>query len=358
MAHQDQSIRRDIFYIRWIVGLLLLLLLPSTTHCFSFDTFFTNSGGKASSLPSQRVALDPTFERPDVDTIQEDVLCIDTAKRMERVLVPVPSSIHPSGKVGISYVNWPAESETGIPNPFQKTKNPVIVLLHGFDSSALEFRRLGTRLAGSGWDTTAVDLLGWGYTQTDGVLDFSAEAKITAVSSFVDTVIDGPFVIAGASLGGAAALATAVQHPQCQGLILLDAQGFVDGIDPAAAALPQPLMRFGVGILQSWPLRSAANQMSYFDKKQYATDEAVVIGRLHCVREGWNEAMVNFMQSGGFKPVELVPQVKVPTLVVWGRQDGILDGEEFANKFVETIPEARLEWVEECGHVPHLEQPE
>jgi hypothetical protein len=25
---------------------------------------------------------------------------------------------------------------------------------------------------------------------------------------------------------------------------------------------------------------------------------------------------------------------------------------------VETLPNARLEWIEECGHVPHLEQPD
>ena len=27
-------------------------------------------------------------------------------------------------------------------------------------------------------------------------------------------------------------------------------------------------------------------------------------------------------------------------------------------KFVETLPNSRLVWIEECGHVPHLEQPE
>jgi hypothetical protein len=25
---------------------------------------------------------------------------------------------------------------------------------------------------------------------------------------------------------------------------------------------------------------------------------------------------------------------------------------------VETLPDARLQWIEECGHVPHLEKPE
>ena len=64
------------------------------------------------------------------------------------------------------------------------------------------------------------------------------------------------------------------------------------------------------------------------------------------------------MQSGGFSPSSKVSKVNAPALVLWGRQDGILDGTEFANKFVEELPDAELKWIEECGHVPHLEQPE
>ena len=27
-------------------------------------------------------------------------------------------------------------------------------------------------------------------------------------------------------------------------------------------------------------------------------------------------------------------------------------------QFLETLPDARLRWIEECGHVPHLEKPD
>ena len=27
-------------------------------------------------------------------------------------------------------------------------------------------------------------------------------------------------------------------------------------------------------------------------------------------------------------------------------------------KFVETLPNANLQWIEQCGHVPHLEKPD
>ena len=40
----------------------------------------------------------------------------------------------------------------------------------------------------------------------------------------------------------------------------------------------------------------------------------------------------SFMQSGGFSPSSKVSKIASPSLVLWGRQDGILDGTEFANK--------------------------
>ena len=53
----------------------------------------------------------------------------------------------------------------------------------------------------------------------------------------------------------------------------------------------------------------------------------------------------------------LVLQVDVPTLVVWGRNDEILDPKN-AQRFLDTLPNAQLEWIDECGHCIHLEQPE
>ncbi|MEL6606065.1 MAG: alpha/beta hydrolase, partial [Cyanobacteria bacterium J06614_10] len=44
-----------------------------------------------------------------------------------------------------------------------------------------------------------------------------------------------------------------------------------------------------------------------------------------------------------------------PTLVLWGRQDKIL-GTKDAAKFEKQVPGCQLVWVEDCGHVPHLEQ--
>mmetsp|Transcript_54631 Transcript_54631/g.132667 ORF Transcript_54631/g.132667 Transcript_54631/m.132667 type:complete len:463 (+) Transcript_54631:129-1517(+) len=356
-------------------------LLVAVSACYSIATTGTGTSTgstmvdafslspaptSASSSPSSTLSMtflssmdDLTFETPDVVSAGiEEQACIDAASKMKRMAVPVPADVSPNGSVGISYIHWPAES-----SPLKK-KMPPLILLHGFDSSGLEYRRLGPKLAAAGVDTYAVDVLGWGYTQIDEPgQSFSAQSKITALQSFAETLLKNnrssdKFCVAGASLGGAAAIELAYASKEsCAGLVLIDAQGFVDGVGPMAL-LPTPLAKAGVAFLKSVPLRNSANQMSYYDVDTYATEEAQMIGRLHCLRPGWSDAMVNFMQSGGFKPSSKVSQITSPSLVLWGREDGILDGAEFANKFVETLPDADLTWIEECGHVPHLEQPD
>jgi pimeloyl-ACP methyl ester carboxylesterase len=336
--------------IKYIQALIVLFYILQNSNSNSVSALIARTTGSSGN------AVLTTLVNPDTSRITEE-LCLDAARRMRLVQVPVPTDVHPDGQVGISYVHWKPTTDALTSNLQQPYP---LVLIHGFDSSCLEYRRIGNLLASQySTDTYAVDLLGWGFTQLDKVLTFGAPAKVQALASFTETVLgaNAPFVIAGASLGGAAAMEIASINKNCKGLVLIDAQGFVDGIGPMAA-LPTPIAKLGAAVLKSNLLRSAANQMSYFDRKTYATEEAVRIGRLHCERDGWSRALVSFMQSGGFAPSKLVPTITVPTLVLWGRQDGILDGKEFANKFVETMPSARLCWVEECGHVPHLEQPQ
>ena len=49
------------------------------------------------------------------------------------------------------------------------TSGPALVLVHGFDSSALEFRRLLPELERRGVRAYAYDVAGWGLTEPTGV---------------------------------------------------------------------------------------------------------------------------------------------------------------------------------------------
>ena len=346
---------------------LLALTLPAITAFsparLTSLTVPTSTGLTAlSSLQN-----DLTFLPPDTSSLS-DPLAIEAANRMRRVMVPVSTEISDSGFVGVSYIHWKGES-----NNNNNAALPPLLLVHGFDSSSLEYRRLGPQLSSLGMDVYCVDLLGWGYTQLDSVKSFSAQAKVEALEGFWKVVgNNGDVVVGGASLGGAAVIEFAERNLYqsstdtdgdkdqgfVRGTILIDAQGFVDGIGPMSF-LPTPLAKLGIQVLKSVPLRSSANQMSYHDPSTYATEDALQIGRMHTLRSGWENSMLSFMSSGGFRPSSKVSSLQaVPTLILWGRQDDILKGEEFAYKFLQEVPGAELRWVEECGHVPHLEKAE
>ena len=68
--------------------------------------------------------------------------------------------------------------------------------------------------------------------------------------------------------------------------------------------------------------------------------------------------MIAFTKSGGYGSFATrISEIQQPTLIVWGKQDKIL-GTKDAAKFNRAIANSKLVWIDNCGHVPHLEQPD
>ena len=55
----------------------------------------------------------------------------------------------------------------------------------------------------------------------------------------------------------------------------------------------------------------------------------------------------------GFK--HRIHRVAAPTLIVWGKQDGVI-APAYAQEFAKRISGARVELIDQAGHLPHLEQ--
>jgi pimeloyl-ACP methyl ester carboxylesterase len=272
-------------------------------------------------------------------------------EKMQRADLNVPGL----GRVQTAYVSHPAITEDS-----SNSDTPAFVLLHGFDSSLLEFRRFAPVLSQVG-DVFAVDLAGWGFSDCGfsekADIELGPSQKRAHLRAFCEQVIGRPVILLGTSLGGTVAIDFTLNNPELvQKLILVDAQGFIDGIGPLAS-MPRFLSVLGVQLLRSVPLRQMANQMAYFDKKKYATDDAMRIGRLHTHLPGWTDANVAFMRSGGYAVSTRISELQCPTLIAWGRQDEIIDPKT-TQQFLDALPNARLVWVDACGHVPALEQPQ
>lgn len=230
-----------------------------------------------------------------------------------------------------------------------------VVLIHGFDSSLLEFRRLVPELA-QHFKVYALDLLGFGFCDRTATDRADPEAIKQHLKAFLEQVIGETAVtLVGASMGGGAAIDFVTSYPdRVNELILIDAVGFAGG--PAIGKLMfPPLDKWATDFLKSPGVRRNISKRAYYDQG-LVTPDAELCASLHLLAPGWAKWLIAFTKSGGYNfLVKRIKDVAVPTLVLWGRQDKIL-GTKDAARFEKIIEDCELTWVEDSGHVPHLEQ--
>ena len=237
----------------------------------------------------------------------------------------------------------------------QGSEAPVL-LLHGFDSSVFEFRRLLPLLAPYR-EVWALDLLGFGFTERMADLTFSPEEIRKHLHAFWEQAIARPVVLVGASMGGAAAIDFALRYPQAvDRLVLLDSAGFAKG-GPESKVMVPPLDWIATEILRNSWVRNRISQLAYCDRS-FASEDAATCAALHLECEGWRQATIAFTKSGGYTFLaDRICEVGAQTLTIWGEDDRIL-GTKDAEKFEQAIADCQLVWIPNCGHVPHLEKSE
>ncbi|XP_044984373.1 2-hydroxy-6-oxononadienedioate/2-hydroxy-6-oxononatrienedioate hydrolase-like isoform X2 [Hordeum vulgare subsp. vulgare] len=281
----------------------------------------------------------PSFLPRAVESIR-DGAAIRLAKRIERVPV----------QTGFSTI--PILSSCVRPFNRQQSSDPV-VLLHGFDSSCLEWRYTYPLLEDAGLEAWAVDVLGWGFSNLETRPPCDTMSKREHLYQFWRSYIKRPMTLVGSSLGAAVAIDFAVNHPEAVSkLIFIGASVYAEGTRDMTG-VPKFVPYAGAFVLKSLPLRVLATHLTFY-KTPDEFFESVQIGRLHCLLPWWEDATVHFMITGGYNVVNQINQQKC--LVLWGEDDGIISNKE-AFRLQQELPSAILRQVNQCGHIPHLEKP-
>ena len=231
------------------------------------------------------------------------------------------------------------------------------LLVHGFDSSVLEYRRLLPLLAAQN-EAWGVDLLGFGFSDRPYGIKFSPNEIKTHLYCFWKSLINQPVILVGASMGGAAAIDFTLAYPEVvKKLVLIDSAGLTAG-SPISKLMFPPLDYLATEFLKNRKIRQSISRTAY-KNKQLATEDALFCGALHLDISNWNKALIAFTKSGGYQAFKSnqLENIKQETLILWGDEDKIL-GTKDAQKFERAIPNSTLTWVKDSGHVPHLEQPQ
>ncbi|XP_052625863.1 uncharacterized protein LOC111921155 [Lactuca sativa] len=134
-----------------------------------------------------------------------------------------------------------------------------------------------------------------------------------------------PMLLVGSSLGAAVAIDLAVNHPEAvDKLILLDASVYAEGTG-SLSRLPKFVAYAGVSKLKSLPFRFYATSLTFNFLPFNTCLDWTRIGRLHCLLPWWEDATVDFMNSGGYNVTSQINQVLNKTLIIWGADHQIID---------------------------------
>lgn len=283
----------------------------------------------------------PSFIPKEVEKIK-DPFARNLASRIERIPVPV------------SFLENAIMSSCVKPS-IQRNTSPV-VLLHGFDSSCLEWRYTYPLLEEAGLETWAVDILGWGFSDLERLPSCDVASKRDHLYQLWKHYIKKPMMLVGPSLGAAVAIDFAVSHPEAvDKLVLIDASVYAEGTGNLAT-LPKAVAYAGVYILKSIPLRLYANYLTFNEISFNTSIDWTNVGRLHCLYPWWEDATVDFMTSGGYNVSAQIEQVKQKTLIIWGEDDQIVSNKLGVRLHCE-LPNAVIRQLPDCGHLPHVEKP-
>jgi pimeloyl-ACP methyl ester carboxylesterase len=235
---------------------------------------------------------------------------------------------------------------------------PAVVLLHGFASSIVTWRDVMPALART-HDVVAVDFPGFGGSEVRPGLPASRYGEL--VLGLLDHLGIPHASLAGNSLGGGVAIVVAAGHPErVDRLVLIDSVGY----NLAAADRPWLLRVAGrkpvTRLVEALPLRRALVTLALrqiFQDDRLVTAERVDEYVAPLLRPGAVAAAQALLDSGDDLGLTgLVARVRVPTLVIWGREDTWVPVEH-ADRFLADIPGSRKAVIEGCGHMPQEERP-
>ena len=226
-----------------------------------------------------------------------------------------------------------------------------ILLLHGFDSSFLEFRRIYQSLK-KNFQVIIPDLLGFGFTPRCATYEYSPSTIISYLIDLLETLeIKNNLKIIGASMGGSTALKLAFEiSSSIDKIILLSPAGLFG--EPKK--IPFPLNQIGASFLGLPQVRKSLcrQAFAYPDECVGVMEEQIASIHLGC--EGWRNSLASFAKSGGFAGTYKYI-LDIPIKTVCGENDRILGKKEIKN--IRNIEKLNFVGLQNCGHLPHIDLP-
>lgn len=220
-----------------------------------------------------------------------------------------------------------------------------IVLVHGLGGRAEDWRALAPYFAKAGYRVYMPDLIGYGRSAQPRDFSYSIHDEAALVRGFIDVLGLKRVDLGGWSMGGWIAQVVATSHPErVKRLMLFDSAGIFEmpSWNPNLFTPRTPAQLNALDAL----LTPHPPHIPGF----------VAADILRASREsGWvvSRAMSQ-MLTGRDVTDKLLPELRMPVLILWGSQDRIIPLDQ-GEKIHRLIPHSQLDVFPGCGHLAPLQ---
>ncbi len=297
-------------------------------------------------------------------------------------LMAALSSALVTGCSGFIYTNSPplkfAEINYGFPtkkildNPYISYIDTgkgmqTLVLIHGLGSNAGFWRYVIPELSKK-YRVIAIDLPGYGKSEKD-YYSYKMSFFADQVKRVVDYLNIHKFIFVGHSMGGQTGIMYALKYPETlEKLILVSPAGFEKFNEGESDWMKSVMTVSEVVNTNEEGIRKnlSANFYSWRDKWEWMVEERTRMTKDKNF-DKYAYAVVRSVYGMLDEPTyNKLDKISVPTLVVYGRYDGLIPNPYLHPGFpsdvywegAKQIPDCKLVQIDNCGHMVQIEKPE
>jgi pimeloyl-ACP methyl ester carboxylesterase len=244
----------------------------------------------------------------------------------------------------------------------ERGEGPPLVFLHGFAASSYSWREVAQALSIS-HRTVCVDLMGFGFSAKPRGESYTLGRQASLLHDLMLELDLRGATLVGHSYGGGICLSL---MRRCEALdvarlVLVGSMCYRMRLSWFLELLRTPVL--GRGCIEVMPARLA---MRFALRKAYHREDRIKSETVAHYAErlrspGARAALVetarHIIPADADELIASYPGISVPTLVLWGRHDGVIRlalGERLARE----IPAAQLAIIGDCGHSPQEEMPQ
>lgn len=218
---------------------------------------------------------------------------------------------------------------------------PVVVLVHGLGGRGDDWRDLAPYLAKAGYHVYTPDLPGYGLSARPADFSYSVHDEADVVAGFMDGLGLKQVDLGGWSMGGTIAQHVAFRHPELvRRLMLFDSAGLpempkwdVRLFTPDSPAQLAQLDALLMPVPPDVPGFIARDIVRIMKKNAWVVHRAM-----------------DSMLTGKDATDQLLPQLKMPVLIVWGGVDQITPL-SLGETMHRLVPQSQLDVIPSCGHL-------